>query len=146
MDGSINGLNSSFSVSFGLERSETANESQDAGASKQPDVMSQATIASQAQAAAMQMHINDMKRFEHTGGHLQYSDEHFMKMLNRAFKALDGRNTNVQFLLHDKTNQFVIKVMDRDTGELIREIPPEKSLDFLAKVQEMLGLIVDVRR
>jgi len=29
---------------------------------------------------------------------------------------------------------------------VIREIPPEKSLDFLAKVQEMMGLFVDVRR
>lgn len=92
------------------------------------------------------MSSTELKIEQSRGVHLKYSDEQFMKMLDRAFKVLDGRNTSIQFQVHDKTNQLVIKVADRDTGEVIREIPPEKSLDFLAKVQEMLGLIVDVRR
>ena len=39
-----------------------------------------------------------------------------------------------------------IKVVDADTNEVIREIPPEKSLDMLQKMWEMAGILVDERR
>jgi flagellar protein FlaG len=40
----------------------------------------------------------------------------------------------------------MVKVKDRESGEVIRELPPEKSLDFLAKVWEMAGLLFDEKR
>lgn len=132
---------SGFSFSFGLERS----VSETPAAPEEAVVPIQTKAPSAAEVSAY-MNSMEMKRLESAGGHLRASDEQFMKMLDRAFKVLDGRSTSIQFQVHDKTNQLVIKVADRDTGEIIREIPPEKSLDFLAKVQEMLGLIIDVRR
>jgi len=39
-----------------------------------------------------------------------------------------------------------VKVLDSETNEVIREIPPEKILDMVAKMWELAGLIVDERR
>jgi flagellar protein FlaG len=40
----------------------------------------------------------------------------------------------------------MVKVLNTDTGQVIREIPPEKNLDFVAKLWEMAGILVDERR
>ena len=42
--------------------------------------------------------------------------------------------------------QIVFKVINEDTDEVIREIPPEKSLDMLQKMWEMAGILVDEKR
>jgi len=36
--------------------------------------------------------------------------------------------------------------LNADTDEVIREIPPEKSLDMLQKMLEMAGILVDEKR
>jgi len=40
----------------------------------------------------------------------------------------------------------MVKVIDINTNEVIREIPPEKILDMVATMLEMAGIIVDERR
>jgi flagellar protein FlaG len=40
----------------------------------------------------------------------------------------------------------MVKVVDSETGEVIREIPPEKLLDMFANMLELAGLIIDERR
>ena len=54
--------------------------------------------------------------------------------------------TQLSFKYHDETNRISITVKDSDTDEVIREIPPEKALDMLAKAWEMAGLLVDEKR
>ncbi|MGN0389167.1 MAG: flagellar protein FlaG [Wujia sp.] len=56
------------------------------------------------------------------------------------------KHTQLSFKYHDDTNRISITVTDSDTDEVIREIPPEKALDMLAKAWEMAGLLVDERR
>ena len=55
-------------------------------------------------------------------------------------------HTQLSFKYHEDTNRISITVTDSDTDEVIREIPPEKTLDKLAKAWEMAGLLVDERR
>ena len=40
----------------------------------------------------------------------------------------------------------MVKVIDAETNEVIREIPPEKILDLVATIWEMMGLIIDEKR
>lgn len=54
--------------------------------------------------------------------------------------------TRCDYSYHKETNRVSIKVFDADTDEVIREIPPEKSLDMLQKMWEMAGILVDERR
>ncbi|MCX7748487.1 MAG: flagellar protein FlaG [Clostridia bacterium] len=66
--------------------------------------------------------------------------------IERANKAIMGANRKFEFSIHEKTKQIMIKVIDSDTNEIIREIPPEKTLDMVAKMWEMAGIVVDERR
>ena len=50
------------------------------------------------------------------------------------------------FGIHEATNRVTIKIVDKDTKEVIRELPPEKTLDMIAKVWEMAGILVDEKR
>lgn len=56
------------------------------------------------------------------------------------------RKTQCSFKYHEDTNRISITVKDSDTDEIIREIPPEKALDMLAKAWELAGLMVDEKR
>ena len=64
--------------------------------------------------------------------------------LNKTVKqASPMHHTQLSFKYHEDTNRISITVTDSDTDEVIREIPPEKTLDMIAKVWEMAGLLVD---
>ena len=63
-------------------------------------------------------------------------------------KAVDEINNNAHnseavFGIHDATNRVTIKIVDKDTKKVLKEYPPEKTLDMIAKVWEMAGLLVD---
>lgn len=34
-------------------------------------------------------------------------------------------------------------VLDKDTGDMIREVPPDEVLDLMAKIDEMMGVVFD---
>lgn len=66
-------------------------------------------------------------------------------------KAVEQMNKNMAhseavFGIHEATNRVTIKIVDKDTKEVIKELPPEKTLDMIAKVWEMAGILVDERR
>ena len=50
------------------------------------------------------------------------------------------------FGIHEKTHRVTIKIVDKETKEVIKEYPPEKTLDMIAKVWEMAGIMVDEKR
>ena len=52
-------------------------------------------------------------------------------------------NSEAVFGIHDATNRVTIKIVDKDTKKVLKEYPPEKTLDMIAKVWEMAGLLVD---
>lgn len=58
----------------------------------------------------------------------------------------NAKNSEAVFGVHDGTNRITIKIIDRDTKEVLKEYPPEKTLDMIAKVWEMAGLMVDEKR
>lgn len=55
-------------------------------------------------------------------------------------------NSEAIFGIHEATNRVTIKIIDKDTKKVIKEIPPEKTLDMIAKVWELAGLMVDEKR
>lgn len=55
-------------------------------------------------------------------------------------------NSEAVFGIHEKTNRVTIKIIDKDTKEVIKEVPPEKTLDMIAKVWELAGILIDERR
>lgn len=66
------------------------------------------------------------------------------KVMEQAVASLP-HYSDAKFGIHEKTNRIVIKLVDRETQEVIKEIPPEKTLDLLAKRMELEGVLVDER-
>ncbi|OPZ87881.1 MAG: flagellar protein FlaG [Firmicutes bacterium ADurb.Bin419] len=77
---------------------------------------------------------------------LSISDKAVVEAIEKANKAITGAKTQFEFSIHEKTNEIMVKVIDSETQEVIREIPPEKILDMVAKMWEMAGILVDERR
>lgn len=70
------------------------------------------------------------------------------EQIKKAVETLNKKMTNSEavFGIHEKTNRVTIKIVDKDTKEVIKELPPEKTLDMIAKVWELAGILVDERR
>jgi flagellar protein FlaG len=61
-------------------------------------------------------------------------------------KKIAPTRTQCEFKYHEKTHRISITVRDKDTDKVIKEIPPEKTLDMIAKTLELAGLLVDEKR
>ena len=68
--------------------------------------------------------------------------------IKRAVEEINkkAKNSEAVWGVHDDTNRVTIKIVDKQTKEVIKEFPPDKTLDMIARVWEMAGLMVDERR
>jgi len=69
-----------------------------------------------------------------------------IKKAVEALKKGQLENSEAVFGFHEATNRVTIKIVDKKTKEVIKELPPEKTLDMIAKVWEMAGLFVNEKR
>jgi flagellar protein FlaG len=76
----------------------------------------------------------------------QYSEKDVIEAIEKANKAISSSNRVLEFSIHERTKEIMVKVVDSETKEVIREIPPEKVLDMVAKLWELAGILVDERR
>lgn len=74
----------------------------------------------------------------------QPSKEQMKDAVSQMNKKME--NSEAIFGIHEGTNRVTIKIVDKDTKKVIKELPPEKTLDMIAKVWEMAGLLVDEKR
>ena len=75
----------------------------------------------------------------------QPSDNTIKQALKDMNRKLNN-NTIAEFGIHEGTNRVTIKIKDKDTDEIIREVPAEKTLDLIQKAWEMAGILVDEKR
>ncbi|MBO5474604.1 MAG: flagellar protein FlaG [Lachnospiraceae bacterium] len=76
----------------------------------------------------------------------QSTNEQLKKAIAEMNRKINNSNEEAVFGVHEETNRITIKIVDKDTKEIIKEFPPEKTLDMIAKVWEMAGLLVDEKR
>ena len=77
----------------------------------------------------------------------QQSDKNAATMKDMSeINKIINRNTVAEFGYNEPTNRITIKIKDRDTDEVIREIPSEKALKMLEKAWEIAGILVDEKR
>lgn len=86
-------------------------------------------------------HLTQLEKRE-----LPISEKVVIDAIEKANNAISGANRRFEFSIHEKTKEIMVKVINSDTNEVIREIPPEKILDMVATMWEMAGIIVDERR
>lgn len=70
-------------------------------------------------------------------------EDEIINSIEKANKKLQGSATELSFSVHSGTKQIMIKILDTNTKEIVKEIPSEKILDMVANLMETAGLIID---
>ena len=63
-----------------------------------------------------------------------------LRQLNKTLEVFD---THVSLSLDDKSHQNVIKVIDNESGKVVRQIPSEQLMRISERINELLGVIYD---
>ncbi len=65
--------------------------------------------------------------------------EEAAKLAEKGNKLLQTVERNLEFKVDDSTKQIVMSIVDRDTGEVIRQVPSKEMLALAKQIQEMRG-------
>ncbi|WP_082865738.1 flagellar protein FlaG [Paenibacillus crassostreae] len=71
------------------------------------------------------------------------NEKQIVQQLEKVIEAVQGPEKSFEISVHKDTNAIMVKVFNKQTGDLIREIPSEKILDVAANMMKLNGLIVD---
>jgi flagellar protein FlaG len=77
---------------------------------------------------------------------IQPSMDFIDKAIEQANRSLSMYKRQLDISVHEKTNRLIVRVMDTENMEVIREIPPERVLDAFAKTLELAGILLDTKR
>jgi flagellar protein FlaG len=70
-----------------------------------------------------------------------YEDvEQAVEKLNEALDSLDVKR---EFSVEKQLNEVIVKLIDRDRDEVIKQIPSEEALRLSKNIKEMVGLMLD---
>ena len=86
----------------------------------------------------------DVSVKEAVEGHQEViNDEMLDKAIEVANKTLAKHNNFIERSVHDVTKTVMYVMKDTQTDEVIKEFPPKKIQDMIAKMWEIAGLFVD---
>lgn len=77
----------------------------------------------------------------HDGGQ-QNNNKQLQQAVAKLKKNLQNQ-TEAVFGIHEGTNRVMIKIVDKESKDVIKEYPPEETLDMIQKVWEMAGIVFD---
>lgn len=80
---------------------------------------------------------------EKSEGAESFNTVYFDKVIEAANKKIFGTDRQLSYSYHKATHSVLIRVIDSNTKEVLKEIPPEKTLDAVAKMWELAGIIID---
>lgn len=80
------------------------------------------------------------ERKDYQGG--QKSNKQLEQAIEK-FKKSINHQTEAVFGIHEGTNRVTIKIVDKESKDVLKEYPPEQTLDMIQKVWEMAGIMVD---
>lgn len=61
------------------------------------------------------------------------------KAAEQGNSLLQAANRSLHFQIDDSTKRMVVKVVDNETGKVVRQIPSEEMIDFIKRMQALDG-------
>ena len=88
---------------------------------------------------------NAREKGQSNNGEQGQDQQAYHEKIRKAVETLNNKMSNSEavFGFHEDTNRVTIKIVDKSTKEVIKELPPEKTLDMIARVWEMAGILFD---
>jgi len=69
--------------------------------------------------------------------------EEMSELKEKINETLEPINIALDFEIEDEIEETVVKVKNRDTEEIIRQIPPQALLHMAKRMEEMSGLLIE---
>lgn len=66
-------------------------------------------------------------------------------VVDRLNTIEDFHDRGIRFSVDEETEKVVIKIVDSNTNEVIRQIPPEEVLNMIRRLDEFQGLLINKR-
>lgn len=73
------------------------------------------------------------------------TEEQIQNTIKDVNKLLEKVEIGIQYERHEATNRMMIRLVNKENNEVVKEIPSEKILDLAAFMCEQAGLFVDER-
>lgn len=73
----------------------------------------------------------------------EYTREQIESAVESINEFLQADYTDSKFVFHEGLNKYYVRLVDTDTDEVIKEIPPERLLNAFYEMQKLVGMIVD---
>ena len=71
-------------------------------------------------------------------------DEEDMQQMMKELNELMSRiNCNLEFSYHKEVNVMSVKMIDKATNEVIKELPPEEMIDNMIQAKDWIGAFLD---
>lgn len=74
---------------------------------------------------------------------VEVSREEIRQSLRELQSASRAFNKRLSFRYHEELGQVVVKVIDRETDKVIKELPPSEVQRVHVRIREALGLLFD---
>ena len=71
------------------------------------------------------------------------SRDEIEKFLKKALSDASILNRDLKYTINRDTNRIIVKVVDKTTDKVIKEIPPEAIQRLQDSIREAIGLLVD---
>ncbi len=71
--------------------------------------------------------------------------EELQEILQEIMRKLDYLNRYLKIDIDDQLEIPVVKIFERDTNRLIRQIPPDYLLELMRRIDQMLGVLLSER-
>jgi flagellar protein FlaG len=85
----------------------------------------------------------NFQKIESKENNKQFDEKEIKKMTENLNNAAASLNFSLNFQIHKKTGKLFVKVIDKNTHKVIKEIPSKSLLDFLSKFEEAVGALFD---
>ena len=108
--------------------------------SKQPSAVKVPTVKD------VQATKDEEKKEKEQEGRLEpgtMSEESVSEMTDTFNELMDKINCNVEFSYNKKVNMLNVKMIDKESGEVIKEFPPEEMIENMIKAKDWLGAFID---
>jgi len=83
------------------------------------------------------------KAAEQKPQHEPLTEEQTAYLTEQLNEIMRNINVNLQFQYHKEVNFMSVRMLDKKTGEVLREIPPEAMVEHMIKVHDWIGAFLD---
>ena len=71
------------------------------------------------------------------------NEEDMQQMMKELNELMSRINCNLEFSYHKEVNVMSVKMIDKATNEVIKELPPEEMIDNMIQAKDWIGAFLD---